>query len=190
MAYVLTNGCLYVTYNDFGEIKKTHDIERAIIYERISSAVDDIKRAPRKTKGFYVYDTVTENICYERLSPEEMKEIGKKQNLRAKRRNFSNAVRKRVYEKADGYCQLCGRKILYEEMTLDHIVPLAMCGDDVESNLQCTCRSCNELKRNIMPEEFTAKVRDIFTYQMTKKFGDSIKWKITNRLIQSLLGKI
>lgn len=190
MAYVLTNGCLYVTYNDFGEIKKTHDIEQAIIYERIVSAVDDIKRAPGKTKGFYVYDTVTEKICYERLSPEEMKEIGKKQNLRAKRRNFSNAVRKRVYEKADGYCQLCGRKILYEEMTLDHIVPLAMCGDDVESNLQCTCRSCNELKRNIMPEEFTAKVRDIFTYQMTKKFGDSIKWKITNRLIQSLLGKI
>ena len=187
MALVLTNGKLYVAYNEYGEIRKTADFEEAIIYDSVFSAVGDIKRAPGKTKNYYVYDTVTEKVCWKKLTPEECKELGKRQNLRAKRKNFSNAVRKRVYAKAEGHCQLCGKKITYDEMTLDHIHPLAMGGDDAEYNLQCACRSCNELKKNILPEEFAERITNIFCFQMKKRFGKSLKWKIVHRLLRGML---
>ena len=38
--------------------------------------------------------------------------------------------RKMIYNRADGRCQLCGKKILYKEMNVDHIVPLAMNGSN------------------------------------------------------------
>ena len=187
MALVTTNGEFYVTYNPYGEIRKTHDFEEAIIYEDIYAAICDIKRALGKTKNYYIYDTVTEKVCWKKLTHEEHKKIGKRENLRAKRKNFSNAVRKRVYAKADGYCQLCGRKITYDEMTLDHIHPLAMGGEDAESNLQCACRECNELKRNILPEDFMYRINTIFCFQMKKRYGKTFKWKIAYRFLRGML---
>lgn len=44
-------------------------------------------------------------------------------------------IRELIYNIAKGRCALCGRKITYDNMTLDHIVPLAMNGADDVSNL-------------------------------------------------------
>lgn len=187
MALVITNGTLYVRYDIKGGIKRTENFDEAIVYDDLRSAIDDIKRAPGKTKDYYVYDTVSEKVCWKRMTKEEYKAIGKEQRLKAKRKNFSNAVRRRVYQKAEGRCQLCGKKITYEEMTLDHIVPLAMCGEDAESNLQCACRNCNNLKSSILPEEFFHRINSIFSYQMEKKYGKSLKWKLVHKLLKGMM---
>ncbi len=164
MALVITNGKFYITYTESGSIRKTPDFEKAIVYDNIVSAVDDMRRSPGRTKNCYIYDTVTQKVCWKKLTNEEHQELRNRQKLRAKRKNFSNAARRRVYEKAEGRCQLCGKKILYEEMTLDHIVPLSMCGDDVESNLQCAARRrvyekaegrCQLCGKKILYEEMT-----------------------------------
>jgi 5-methylcytosine-specific restriction endonuclease McrA len=43
----------------------------------------------------------------------------------------------------DGCCQRCGTE---ERLTVDHIVPRVLGGDDSLSNLQVLCGSCNSSK--------------------------------------------
>lgn len=106
---------------------------------------------------------------------------GNEQPSSGKRRNrkkYSEDVRKMIYDKAEGRCQLCGRKITYEELTLDLIVPLAMNGLDCVSNLQATDAACNSFKGCILPEKFMDRITKIFRYQMEK----SIQIKLAGRL--------
>ena len=43
----------------------------------------------------------------------------------------------------DGCCQMCGTE---ERLSVDHIVPRSLGGDDSLSNLQVLCGSCNSSK--------------------------------------------
>jgi len=45
--------------------------------------------------------------------------------------------------KRDGSCQMCGTE---ERLSVDHIVPRHLGGDDNPSNLQVLCSSCNSSK--------------------------------------------
>jgi 5-methylcytosine-specific restriction endonuclease McrA len=45
--------------------------------------------------------------------------------------------------KRDGCCQMCGTE---ERLSVDHIVPRHLGGDDNPSNLQVLCSSCNSSK--------------------------------------------
>lgn len=92
-----------------------------------------------------------------------------------------------IYDKANGRCALCGRKITLPEMTLDHIVPLDRNGEDSVNNLQCTCRACNQFKANIRPSDFMERITTIFMYQMEKKYSGKIRWKIVHRLLENLI---
>ena len=96
------------------------------------------------------------------LAPEEkielqeqkngIENVKRRNNGRIKRKKYSQATRKLIYNKYDGRCQLCGRKILFSEMSLDHHIALSMGGVDDVSNLECTCLPCNQFKSNIAPE--------------------------------------
>lgn len=55
--------------------------------------------------------------------------------------------RKIIYEKFNGRCAYCGKKIEYKDMQVDHLMPLRLGGDDNIKNLMPTCRSCNHYKR-------------------------------------------
>ena len=48
-----------------------------------------------------------------------------------------------------GICHYCGKKFPPEELTLDHIVPVARGG----RNLVVCCRSCNQEKKFLTPAE-------------------------------------
>ena len=41
------------------------------------------------------------------------------------RKPISKAMRQKVYDKYDGHCAYCGRKIKMREMQVDHIIPIA-----------------------------------------------------------------
>ena len=194
MAFVITNGTYYVSYSAYGGIRKTEHINEAIEYETIKNAIEDMQRAPSKTESYYVYDMETEHICWRWLTEEE-KEIVREEKRRAreervkqaKRKNFSQAQRKMIYNRTNGRCQLCGRKILYEEMTVDHIIPLAMNGNNSDDNLQCACKSCNRQKAAYLPEEFIDGVTRIFLYQMEKKCSGKVRWKIIKGLMNGMV---
>ena len=73
-----------------------------------------------------------------------------------------------------------------EDVTIDHIKPLAMGGTNDVSNLACTCFGCNQLKGSAVPESFFQRVNDIFMFQMEKKMKHSLKWKLVKRLLLSM----
>lgn len=52
-------------------------------------------------------------------------------------------------------CAICGRKIKdLDDLTVDHIVPLAEGGVNAIENYQLAHKSCNEKKGSMMPDEF------------------------------------
>ena len=94
------------------------------------------------------------------------------------RNNYGNATREYLYDKAEGKCELCGRKIPLPEMTIDHVVPLAMGGRDEIANLQCACQICNRVKDKLLPEEYADWVKESFEYQIRKRSRKSLRWMI------------
>ena len=65
--------------------------------------------------------------------------------------------RQKVYEKYNGHCAYCGRKIEYNDLQVDHFVAKRVCnesGSDDFSNLMPACRMCNHYKRAADIETF------------------------------------
>jgi 5-methylcytosine-specific restriction endonuclease McrA len=50
-------------------------------------------------------------------------------------------------KKAAGLCHYCGGKFKPEELTMDHVVPLARGGVTSKSNVVPACKSCNTNKK-------------------------------------------
>lgn len=71
-------------------------------------------------------------------------------------------------------------------MTLDHIVPLAMNGEDDVRNLQCTCESCNLFKGSVLPEDFMDRINEIFWYQMEKKNHRNLLWILVKKSVKKI----
>ena len=54
MAYILTNGNYYITVTDTGKTTKTNNIDEAKLFATIGKAQEKIKKAPAKTKNYYI----------------------------------------------------------------------------------------------------------------------------------------
>lgn len=168
MAILLTNGKFYIAHNRTGAVIKVADIEQAQDFYSVERAINQRNRTPGKCAGYYYIDT-------------------EKNKAKIKRRSYSDEERKIIYNKSDGRCELCGRKILLEDMTIDHITPLAMGGEDDVENLSCTCYPCNLFKGNILPSDFMERITDIFLYQMEKQHKDRVKWKIVHKMLNKMI---
>lgn len=169
MSIVLTNGVHYIATSKSGGIIKTQILEEAQTFYNVNNAMQKIWKAYGKCKGYYPYDT-KRNIS-----------LHKK-----KRKKYTMQQRKIIYEKSNGCCELCGKKLFYDDMTLDHIIPLSMGGKEELNNLQATCFACNQFKRNILPDDFVDRIIEIFLYQTEKKCNKSMKIRIINKLLESL----
>ena len=193
MAIVITDGKYY--FKD-GESRnaKTCKVEEAITFPTREDAIQFMWDDVDETKYYYVYDTETEENLWQWISREEAKkmmearaikhaELKRNKPKKVCRRNYSDDTRKLIYIHAKGRCALCGRKITLDEMTLDHIEPLAMGGADAVENLQACCLACNRFKGSVLPVDFMQKITDIFLYQMEKE----IRWKFFLRPLYWML---
>lgn len=166
---VITNGTEYIYIDEQHQIQKTTDINRAKEFTFGKSCIF-LQQNVKATKGFYAYDTEKQRICYKKK----------------KKKSFPKTTRMMIYNQADGRCVLCGRKIKYEDMTIDHIRPTALGGSNSVENLQCTCRTYNSFKDKMLPDTFFDRINEIYLYQMEKKYGKKLKWKLANKLIKSI----
>lgn len=203
MAIVITNGKYYVAFDVFfnqsqnSGIKKTKDISEAYNFTLISDAIRVLKRSCKKTKGYYVFDTLRNHVIWKRMSQEELIQaqeeklskfdVKRDSNGKIKRKKYSQDTRKLIYNRAGCRCELCGRNLLFEDVTIDHVIPLSKGGIDNVENLACVCYEDNQFKNNILPEDFLERITKIFLYQMEKKNGNSVKWKIVYRMLKRMV---
>ena len=175
MAYILTNGNYYITVTDTGKTTKTNNIDEAKLFATIGKAQEKIKKAPAKTKNYYIEDIDT-NV-----------KIQCNADGKIKRKRYSDNVKKLLYMTADGKCALCGRKLLFEDITIDHKIPLTCGGADSVENLQICCLEDNQFKGSIMPDDFMERITRIFLYQMDKKEGKRLLWKIVHKILNKMI---
>lgn len=178
MAILLTNGKYFITHNKTGAVIKVTNISKAQNFYTMERALEQITKTPGKCKSYYPVDTsVTE------IEPDI--NVGNKKKV--KRKQYSENQRKIIYQRADGRCQLCGRKIEFNDMTVDHIIPISKGGSNDMDNTEATCFPCNQFKSNIFPEEFAHRITEIFLFQMEKKYSNRLKWKIAHKLLMEML---
>lgn len=169
--FVIKNGDdFYIQVGNAKKITKTKEFEEATKFKTTEAAQMIMDIAKGKTKSYRIYD-IDKEIVYPK---------GRTRIIYTKRE------RELVYHNADCRCQLCGRKIKYSEMTLDHIIPLAMGGEDRLENIQASCEECNKHKAALLPEDYFDKVNRTFIYQMNKRYEKNILWKISKLFIWKL----
>lgn len=104
---------------------------------------------------------------------------------------MKNELRQKIYNKYDGHCAYCGRKIEYKDMQVDHLIPKyhnwsdedismnnknrqslidagiettakhIIRGTDDYNNLMPSCRQCNYRKATLSIEEFRRVIGNI-----------------------------
>ena len=96
-----------------------------------------------------------------------------------KRHKLTAAERREIYDKCDNHCAYCGEYIRYEDMQVDHVMPLHKGGADSIDNMLPACRSCNHYKSTLTLEQFRGNIermpdvlmRDSTTYKIASRFG-------------------
>ncbi|NBK77313.1 HNH endonuclease [bacterium D16-76] len=97
----------------------------------------------------------------------------------AKRRRLTQIERRTIYNLTGGRCAYCGTQIAFDDMQVDHVVPLRKGGSDTMDNMLPACRSCNHYKSTLTVEQFRKAIermpdmlmRDSVTYKNAVRFG-------------------
>ncbi|MCB1177892.1 MAG: HNH endonuclease [Leptospiraceae bacterium] len=82
-----------------------------------------------------------EDLHFEGVSPEEIARERKKAKDLKKTAWWKN-------KRSSGICHYCNEKFPVEEITMDHLVPLAKGGKSIKANLVPCCKKCNSEKKN------------------------------------------
>ena len=108
-------------YNEFKD--KMFDVKK--LEEEIVTLIDD--EEVQNVKGIYPY-LLTRNEKHLNL------------------RQFSEKDMRKVYEKQQGICPICGNKFSIDEMEADHIIPWSKGGKTTIDNCQMLCMKDNRTK--------------------------------------------
>lgn len=76
--------------------------------------------------------------------------------IRAERAKARDLRKSRWWQQktSSGLCHYCGCKVTYQDLTMDHLVPLARGGRSTKENLVPSCKNCNTLKKSMLPIEW------------------------------------
>lgn len=83
----------------------------------------------------------------------------------ANRRTFTDYEKKTIYAMGNGRCGICGKPIDFEDMTVDHKIPISKGGANEFSNLQPACHCCNLIKNSLTMSELIEKMAEIIKNQ-------------------------
>lgn len=83
-----------------------------------------------------------------------------------RRKKWAKRVRKAILDANDGRCAICGWPIRGEDFDLDHIIPIAVGGDDDMANMRPVHRSCHRHKTAKEDIPVITKVK-----RLQRKFG-------------------
>ena len=76
--------------------------------------------------------------------------------IRAEKNKARELRRTRWWQQktASGTCWYCGRQVGFNNLTMDHVIPLARGGRSTKDNLVPCCKDCNTRKKSSLPVEW------------------------------------
>jgi 5-methylcytosine-specific restriction endonuclease McrA len=84
------------------------------------------------------------NALWKKLHPEAVRTMRLKRRAWEKGAQTTEQVSKDyIYELDNGLCHICGKKVLREKMTFDHLIPLSQGGTHTAANIALAHRACN-----------------------------------------------
>lgn len=78
----------------------------------------------------------------------------KRRQLLAGGNDTARPLRRVIRKAGRARCARCLRDVLASAIDIDHVLPLALGGEDVDDNVQTLCRGCHKLKTR---EDFGAQ---------------------------------
>ena len=86
--------------------------------------------------------------------------------------------RRDIYNRFDGHCAYCGKKIEFDDMTIDHILPQSKGGKDTVENTIPSCQLCNNQKADRSVEEFREFISNLTdVLDESKQYRLAIRYK-------------
>lgn len=64
-------------------------------------------------------------------------------------------------KKSRGLCYYCGKRVPPDQLTMDHLIPLARGGKSERHNLVPACKECNNKKKYLLPTEWDEYLESI-----------------------------
>lgn len=71
-------------------------------------------------------------------------------------------MKRQVYNRQGGKCSMCGDKINYLNITVDHVIPISKGGTNTLDNMEAMCYTCNQMKRDHMKSDFLKHIEKIY----------------------------
>lgn len=69
--------------------------------------------------------------------------------------------KKNLFNRDNGMCQYCAKKLSKATLTIDHVLPKSRGGKNTWENMVSCCRSCNVKKKNRTPNEANMKLLSV-----------------------------
>lgn len=92
-----------------------------------------------------------------------MTEINKDKQHITREKTKARELRKSQWWKneiAKGICHYCGKKFKSNELTMDHVIPLARGGKSSKGNIVPCCKECNNKKKYMTPVDMVIKIME------------------------------
>lgn len=117
----------------------------------------------REKSRLYAKEHPEISKAWRAANPEKVKAVDKRMRVKHKDKIYAKNSKRRallkgakvelvkrevVYERDKGICGLCKQLVDFEQMTLDHILPLSLGGEHSYANVQVAHLSCNSSKGN------------------------------------------
>lgn len=83
-------------------------------------------------------------------------EIGSDEKQLAREKDRAKKLRRSQWWRQQlerGVCHYCGKHFAPDELTMDHLVPLARGGRSTKGNVVPCCKPCNNAKKYLTPAE-------------------------------------
>ncbi len=76
--------------------------------------------------------------------------------IKAERKRARELRKSRWWQQktGSGLCYYCGERVAYKNITMDHLVPLTRGGRSTKDNIVPCCKTCNNLKKDMLPLEW------------------------------------